>query len=198
MIKIIYVIILVLISMAAIAGLLFWLVSTPKTTALQPALEERTDFSYATPFIIEKDSSLSELLLLRRVRDSQWQTSGEHTGYKVETRKEPSMSVSTIKPDAYLKESTDHPNRIIIGRYTDRGSGMHGWHVTMIRQGESEINFNRHQRYMVWIEKEFPMGFNDKGEPISDNPKRWFFSGPADIIADEKYDGYIEPTEGDR
>ena len=68
----------------------------------------------------------------------------------------------------------------------------------MIRQGESEINFNLHQRYYVWIEKEFPKGFNNMGEPISENNKRWFFAGLADIIATDKYNGYIEPKEGDK
>ncbi len=198
MIKITPTIILLLICFAVVAGLLYWLVATPKTIRLQSALEEETDYNYATSLIVQKDSSLSELLLLRRVRDSKWQTSGQHTEYKVETRKEPAMAVSTIRPDAYLKRSVNDPNKIIIGRYTDRGSGMHGWHVTMIKQGESEINFDRHQRYYVWIEKEFPKGFNDQGEPISDDPKRWFFAGLADIIAKEKYNGYVEPEEGDR
>lgn len=198
MIKIVSGIILILLCVAAAAGFLYWLVATPRTVKLQPTLEERTDYNYATTLLVQQDSSLNELLLLRRVRDSDWQTSGEHTAYKVEVRKEPSMAVSTIKPDAYLKASADDPNRIIIGRYKDRGSGMHGWHVTMIRVGASEINFDRHQRYYVWIEKEFPQGFNDKGEPISNDPKRWFFAGLADIISKEKYNGYLEPTEGDR
>lgn len=198
MIKITPTIILLLISVVAIAGLLYWFVAPPKTIKLQSALEERTQYNYATSLMVQMDSSLSELLLLRRVRDSEWQTSGQHTDYKVQARKEPSMATSTIRPDAYLKRSADDSNKIIIGRYTDRGSGMHGWHVTMIREGESEINFDRHQRYYVWIEKEFPSGFNDQGEPISDDPKRWFFAGLADIIAKEKYNGYIEPSEGDK
>ena len=68
----------------------------------------------------------------------------------------------------------------------------------MIKQGESEINFDRHQRYYVWIEKEFPKGFDEQGEPISENSKRWFFAGLADLIAKEKYNGYVEPVEGDK
>ena len=148
--------------------------------------------------MIQKDSSLSDMLLLRRVRNSNWQTSGPHTNFKEQTRTEASMAVSTIKPDAYLKRSADDPNKIIIGRYSDRGAGMHGWHVTMIRQGESAISFDRHQRYYVWIEKEFPEGFNDQGEPISKNPNRWFFAGLADIIAKDKYNGYTAPKEDDK
>ncbi len=188
----------IIIVLACIAGLLYYLVTTPKKVKLQPILEERMDFNYSTSLSIEKDTSLGEMLYLRRVRNSDWKTSGPHTDFKEQDRKEPSMSVSTIKPDAYLKQSAEDPNRIIIGRYSDVGSGMHGWHVTMIRQGTSEINFDRHQRYYVWIEKDFPTGFNDQGEPISDNPERWFFAGPADIVAKDKYNGYIEPVEGDK
>lgn len=191
-------ILLLLLCVAVLIGLLYWLVATPKTNKLQPALEELSEFNYSTNLIIHKGPSLNELLLLRRLRDSEWQSSGEHTGYKLQKRKEPSMGVSTIKLDAYLKKTPDEPNKIIIGRLTDRGSGMHGWHVTMIKQGETEINFDRHQRYYVYIEKETPKGFSDRGEPISDDPKRWFFAGLADIIAKDKYNGYLEPAEGDK
>jgi len=75
---------------------------------------------------------------------------------------------------------------------------MHGWHVTFVRQGENAINFERHQRYFVWIEQEQPQGFNDDGEPISNNPKRWYFAGPADIIAKQNYQGYVKPAKGDK
>ena len=75
---------------------------------------------------------------------------------------------------------------------------MHGWHVTMVKQGEREVRFDRHQRYQVWIEKDFPTGFNDNGEPVSDKPQRWYFSGLADIIAEEHYNGYVEPQDGDK
>lgn len=75
---------------------------------------------------------------------------------------------------------------------------MHGWHVTMIKQGSSQINFNRHQRYYVWIEEETPTGFTAKGTPNSENPKRWYFAGHADIIAEDQYNGYVEPAEGDK
>ena len=197
MIKILTTIILLLLFLAAISGLIYWLVTTPKTSQLQPALEERMHFDYETALRIQKDSSLSELLLLRRVRGSEWKLAIK-PDYKIKTRKESSMSVTTIRPDAYLKSSSDDFNKAIIGRLTDRGSGMHGWHITMIRQGASQIDFSRHQRYYVWVEKDYPKGFNDKGEPLSVNPKRWFFAGLADIIAKDKYNGYEEPNEGDR
>jgi len=190
--------ILLVVCLIAAGGLMYWFVTTPKANTLQAGLEERVNFDYKTSFMIKKDSSLSKLLLLRRVRDSEWQMSGKHTDYIVQTRKEPSMAVSTVRPDAYLMKSKDSKLRIIIGRLTDRGSGMHGWHITMIKQGESEINFDRHQRYKVWIEKDIPKGFDNQGEPISDDPKRWFFAGLADIIAKEKYDGYEEPGEEDK
>lgn len=190
--------ILLTVCVIAAGSLLYWFVTTPKANTLQAGLKERVNFDYETSFMIQKDSTLKRLLLLRRVKNSDWQMSGKHTGYKVQTRKEPSMSVSTIRPDAYLMKSTDDKSRIIIGRLTDRGSGMHGWHITMIKQGDTEINIDRHQRYKVWIEKDIPKGFDDQGEPISDNPKRWFFAGLADIIAKEQYDGYVEPAEGDR
>lgn len=191
-------VIIVLLCIAAALGFLYWLVTTPKTVRLQAALEERTHFDYETNLMVQKDSSLNEWLMLRRVKGSDWQWAIKGFDYKVQTRKEPSMSLSTIIPDAYLKKSVDEPGRIIIGRITDRGSGMHGWHITMIRQGESAIDFDRHQRYYVWIDKDFPKGFNDQGEPIPHNEKRWFFAGLADVIAKEKYNGYIEPAEEDR
>ncbi len=190
--------VLVLLCLLVIAAIGFWMVATPKKTKLQPTLEARSEYNYKTPLMVTHDSSLQELLLLRRLRDSEWKTSGEHTDYKVETRIEPSMAVSTIRPDAYLKKNETDAPRIIIGRYTDRGSGMHGWHVTMIKQGESEIDFNRHQRYYVWIEKDYPTGFTAEGHPLTDDPKRWFFAGLADIISKEKYNGYIEPGIGDK
>ena len=176
---------------------LYWLVVTPKASKPQAPLEARTNFDYQTSLRIQKDLSFPKALYLRRVRDSVWQTSGEHTDYTVKEYQEASMTVTTIKPDAYLKDSTNSP-RIIIGRLTDQGSGMHGWHVTMIRQGQHDIHFDRHQRYKVWIEKDFPSGFNDKGEPTSNNLKRWYFTGLADIIAEEHYQGYVEPQEGDK
>lgn len=108
------------------------------------------------------------------------------------------MAVSTVKPDAYLRRPEDTLNKIIVGRMTDRGSGMHGWHVTMVKQGESEINFDRHQRYYVWIEKDFPEDIDDYGEPISNDPKRWYFAGLADLISKNKYDGYQQPAKDDR
>jgi len=182
----------------AILSIVYWLLVTPKRIKLQPELEEISQFNYATSLIVQKDSTLGETLLLRRVRNSDWKSAGPHTDFEVQTRKEPSMSVSSIKADAYLKRSSDDLDKIIIGRYTDRGSGMHGWHVTMIKQGGSAISFDRHQRYYVWIEKEPPKGFDDEGTPISENPKRWFFAGLADIIAKEKYNGYFEPLEGDK
>lgn len=196
--KIISIVLFLVMGVLVLSWILFWLVTTPNTPSLQPVLEERTNFNYTTSLIVQKDSFLREELLLRRVQDSIWQTSGPHTDYQVQTREEPSMAVSTIRPDASLKKSTDGPSRIIIGRLKDRGSGMHGWHVTMIRQGDSKIDFNRHQRYYVWIEKEFPQGFNNQGEPTTDDPKRWFFAGLADIIAKEKYNGNVDPAEGDR
>ena len=182
----------------SITCLLYWFAITPKTPKLQAPLETRNEFNYKTSLNAQTDPSLPEILYLRRVRDSSWQTSGEHTDYQLNNYQEASMSVSNIKPDAYLRKSPQDPNRILIGRLTDQGSGMHGWHVTMIKQGEQAINFSRHQRYKVWIEKDFPTGFNDDGEPLSDNPQRWYFSGLADIIAEEHYNGYIEPIEGDK
>ena len=134
----------------------YWLTTTQKTPKLQAALEARTEFSYETALHVQVDPSLPQILYLRRVRDSSWQTSGEHTDYQLNSYKEASMSVSNIKPDAYLKKSQQDPNRILIGRLTDQGSGMHGWHVTMVKQGKQAINFSRHQRYQVWIEKDFP------------------------------------------
>lgn len=187
-----------LLFLIGITGVLFCLAITPRTSKSQPALETRNTFEYQTKLKPHVDSSLPELLYLRRVRDSQWQTSGEHTNYQLNDYQEASMTVVNIKPDAYLKNSTEEHNRIIIGRLSDRGSGMHGWHITMIRQGERAIDFERHQRYRVWIEKEHPIGFNDEGEPISKNPKRWYFAGPADIIARQHYNGYLEPEDGDK
>ena len=190
--------IVALIIFSAIAAALFYFASTPRSAELQPHLAERTDFDYDTRLIIHKDSTLRTGLMLRRVRNSTWKTSGPHTDHRENTYIEPSMAVCTIKPDAYLKGSAGDDERIIIGRFSDRGSGMHGWHVTMIREGVSEINFDRHQRYQVWIEKDHPKGFNDQGEPVSTDPQRWYFAGPADIIAKDQYDGYVEPVEGDR
>ncbi len=180
-----------------VLAVLYWLVIVPKPVKRQAALEDLTDFDFQTTLLTEIDSSFPNTLLLRRVPDSPWKTSGEHTQYQLKEYLEPSMGVGNIKPDAYLKKSLDDPARILIGRYDDRGAGMHGWHVTMIRQGPNPILFDRHQRYHVWIEKEFPVGFNDNGEPISNDPKRWYFAGPADIIAVESYQGYVEPLEED-
>lgn len=191
-------ILITLLLIVSIGGVLYWLVFTPKATALQPFLETRNTFQYETTLKPQVDSSLPEMLYLRRLQESKWQTSGEHTDYEVEEYQEASMSVVNIKPDAYLKKSSNEPNRILIGRLDDRGSGMHGWHVTMVRQGEQAIHFDRHQRYRVWIEKDYPIGFNANGEPTTENPKRWYFSGPADIIAKEHYNGYVEPGEGDK
>ena len=177
---------------------LFWLVTTPKTNKLQAPLKARTSFNYQTSLVIQKDLSFPDTLYLRRVRDSVWQTSGQHTGYTIDEYKEASMATVAIKPDAYLSDTLNSSNRIIIGRLNDQGSGMHGWHVTMIRQGTHDIHFDRHQRYKVWLEKEAPDGFNKNGEPISNNINRWYFSGLADIIAEEHYSGYVEPNEGDK
>jgi len=177
---------------------LYWLVATPKASKLQSVLETKSEFDYQTSLLTEVDPSFPEKLLLRRVIDSNWITSGEHTNYELNEYKEASMSVVNIKPDAFLKKSLDGQRRILIGRLNDRGSGMHGWHVTFIRQGVNAINFERHQRYFVWIEKEHPLGFNDEGEPISNDPKRWYFAGPADVIAEQNYNGYVEPATGDR
>ena len=68
-------ILLLLIGISVVIGVLYWLVTTPKKPMLQPSLEERTDFSYSTPLLIEQDSSLNRPLLLRRVRDSDWRMS---------------------------------------------------------------------------------------------------------------------------
>jgi len=177
---------------------IYWLVAVPKASKLQSALETKSEFDYQTSLLTEVDPFFPEKLLLRRVIDSNWITSGGHTNYELEEYKESSMSVVNIKPDAFLKKSLDDPRRILIGRLNDQGSGMHGWHVTFVRQGENAINFERHQRYFVWIEKEHPQGFNDEGEPISKDPKRWYFAGLADVIAEQNYQGYVEPVEGDR
>jgi len=181
-----------------VLAIFYWLVIAPKARKLQPALEAKSEFEYQTSLLTQVDPSFPEKLLLRRVLDSHWVTSGEHTNYKPKEYKEASMSVVSIKPDAFLIKSSDEPKRIVIGRLTDRGSGMHGWHVTLIRQGENAINFERHQRYSVWVEKQQPLGFNDNGEPISNDPKRWYFAGPADVIAEQSYQGYVEPINGDK
>lgn len=180
------------------ACLLIWLATTPKKVSPQAELETITDFNYQTSLLTQVDPSFPGRLILRRVRDSKWQTSGEHTEYKLKEYIEPSISAPIIRPDVYLVQSANSPKRILIGRLNDRGSGMHGWHITMVRQGENPIHFDRHQRYQVWIDKDFPVGFKDNGEPIFDNPKRWFFAGPADIVAEESYNGYEEPAELDK
>jgi len=51
----------------AVIALAYYLISTPKRIKLQPHLEERLRFDYSTSLIVQKDSSLKELLLLRRV-----------------------------------------------------------------------------------------------------------------------------------
>ena len=179
----------------AIVCLMYWLVVVPKISTPQLELEARTEFKYKTALEVDLDSAFPEVLYLRRVLDSVWQTSGEHTNYALKEYQEASMSITIVKADAYLKKPAEDLARILIGRVSDRGSGMHGWHVTMVKQGEQAINFARHQRYRVWIEKTVPSGFSDNGEPRSDNPERWYFAGLADLIAEEHYQGYVEPLE---
>lgn len=190
--KLLFIVIAILLLFAGV----FWLVSTPKKVKLQDKLVQRTSFNYNTNLSIDTNDNLPDQLMLRRVRNSQWEMSGVFTNPQITTREEPSMSVDHILPEAYLIDSINKEKRILIGRYNDRGSGLHGWHVTMIKQGESEINFERHQRYRVWIEEAIPEGFENDGTPIVKKPKRWYFSGLTDIIDTKYYNGYIEPTEG--
>lgn len=191
---------LLVIAVIAVAALcvLFWLALSPKKIQLQNELGIIEKFEYETPLLTEVDPSMPSSLILRRVLDSTWRTSGKHTNFQLQEYTEPSLSAHIIKPDVYLKSSLNEPARIVLGRFNDTGAGMHGWHVTMVRQGDNPISFDRHQRYYVWIEKDFPTGFTDSGEPISNNPKRWYFSGLADIIDNESYQGYFEPEAGDR
>jgi hypothetical protein len=83
--------------------------------------------------------------------------------------------------------------RVIVGRIRDRGAGMYGWHVTMLKLDSGPVDLSITQRYRVWIEKTPPVAIGDDGTPTSPDPKRWFFTGTADVVAD-KHDKGVDPN----
>jgi len=199
MIKTVIIVIFAVVLVGVIGvGVIVFLVTTPRRVKLQQELQNVTEYNYQTNLTVISDETLPEFLQIRRLRDSEWENMGEHTQYKVEHYIEPSMFVQTVKLDGWLGNPDDENHNILLGRISDRGSGSHGWHVTMIKQGENPIRFDKHVRYRVWIEKDFPIGFNDAGEPFNDSSKRWYFSGLADMMDKELYVIYEEPEEGDR
>ena len=74
---------------------------------------------------------------------------------------------------------------------------LYGWHATLVKTGKNDIDFERTQRFQIWMDKDRPDGYEDDGEPIFfDLSKRSFLYGFVDIIADQHYTGYEPPTEG--
>jgi hypothetical protein len=169
-----------------IVGIVF-LVIWPRRMKLAPELIPLESLPFSTSLERVKNSDWDGLSFMsRRIDEEDWISSGPFSDFKL--KKGSPTVIDYLRVDAIF--AINSLPSVIVGRLRDRGSGMHGWYVVMLKQGDDDIDFKKTQRYKVWIEKDPPDAIGPDGVPVVTRGERWFFSGLSDAVGDDYYRGY--------